>query len=76
MALMAAEIPTPRSQQNASSLAKPIPPTQMIGLFAYDGTVRTDIREYVGQGQVKRFFTDLLLRDDNVKVREEGLNEG
>jgi len=42
---------------------------EMIGLFTYTGSVRTNSRDYEGQGQVKRYFTDLLLRDDNVKVQ-------
>lgn len=45
---------------------------EVVGLFKYTGEVHTDNKAYSGQGQVKRFLTDLLLREET-KASFEGL---
>lgn len=46
---------------------------EVVGSFAYDGLVKTEGREYKGQGAVKRFLTDLIGRDDGLSVAFSGM---
>lgn len=39
-----------------------------MGLFVYAGEVQAAGKQYHGQGSIKRYLTDLLLREDNVHV--------
>jgi len=41
---------------------------EVVGLFVYAAEIQADGRHYKGQGSIKRYLTDLLLRDSNVHV--------
>ena len=41
---------------------------KVVGLFVYAAEIQADGRHYKGQGSIKRYLTDLLLRDSNVHV--------
>jgi len=41
---------------------------EVVGLFVYAGEVQAAGKQYHGQGSIKRYLTDLLLREDNVHV--------